>query len=148
MDNADEAREEPHEEMGTPVREHHAEANRHVRLGLSIEEPKSAPGQASANSASREKDSPGAAEEENDDGSTVRKTLFDGFVSYLALRTEWIPSHITTTHMKPVFRSAVCAWVSVILLVIPRVEAVMGQVSPVRSSYHIPELHVSLRPVS
>lgn len=48
------------------------------------------------------------------------------------LQLQWIPNNFTIPRLKPVVRSAVCAWISIILLVIPSVEKIMGQVSSPR----------------
>ena len=41
---------------------------------------------------------------------------------------EWIPANFTFSKLKPVIRSALSAWLSLILFVIPTVENTLGQV--------------------
>ncbi|KZT24411.1 hypothetical protein NEOLEDRAFT_1207860 [Neolentinus lepideus HHB14362 ss-1] len=42
---------------------------------------------------------------------------------------KWIPNNWTSSKLKPVIRSALTAWISVLLLIIPRTERMMGQAS-------------------
>lgn len=42
--------------------------------------------------------------------------------------TAWIHANLDITHLKPVIRSALSAWISILLLVIFKSEKVMGQV--------------------
>lgn len=51
------------------------------------------------------------------------KVIFPG------LDCSWVIKNLDATHIKPAIRGAVAAWVSLILLVIPRTERAMGQVS-------------------
>lgn len=133
MDDAVEINEHPDEEMEVrPQEDAEAKTKRHVRLPISIEiEPKPESSQSSANSPFHAKESPGDVPEENYFDATRKSwgERLDGFRSSMALRLQWIPDNFTATQLKPVVRSALCAWVSVVLLVIARVEDVMGQVS-------------------
>ncbi|KXN81239.1 hypothetical protein AN958_05700 [Leucoagaricus sp. SymC.cos] len=49
---------------------------------------------------------------------------------------QWIPKNWTWSNLKPVIRSAIVAWISAILFIIPKIELMMGQVST-------PFLHIS-----
>ena len=42
---------------------------------------------------------------------------------------KWIPANFTYPKLKPVIRSALTAWLSIVLFVIPSVEDTLGQVS-------------------
>ena len=41
----------------------------------------------------------------------------------------WIPANLNWSKLKPVIRSAIGAWISVLFFIIPRTEVVLGQVS-------------------
>lgn len=44
---------------------------------------------------------------------------------------EWIPANSTWSKWKPVIRSALAAWITVVIFVIPRTENLLGQVCSV-----------------
>ncbi|TFK48067.1 hypothetical protein OE88DRAFT_1635639 [Heliocybe sulcata] len=58
-------------------------------------------------------------------GGKSRSSL--GFT--LPSNLKWIPDNWTWSKMKPAIRSALAAWISVLLLIIPRTERLMGQAS-------------------
>jgi len=49
--------------------------------------------------------------------------------SKIKMRLEWVPANLTYPKLKPAIRSAVAAWVSLVLFVIPAFERAMGQAS-------------------
>jgi len=49
---------------------------------------------------------------------------------------QWIPANWSWSKWKPVIRSALAAWISLLLFLIPTTLNVMGQVSLVRSTSH------------
>lgn len=51
------------------------------------------------------------------------KSIFPG------LDVSWATNNLDATHVKPAIRGAVAAWVSLILMVVPKTERAMGQVN-------------------
>lgn len=49
------------------------------------------------------------------------------------LDVSWATNNFDATHVKPAIRGAVAAWVSLILMVVPKTERAMGQVSNAKS---------------
>lgn len=41
---------------------------------------------------------------------------------------QWIVKNLTVSRLKPVIRSAIAGWISILLVIIPNVERAMGQV--------------------
>lgn len=60
--------------------------------------------------------------------STSKKPLGGWLRTWTADHTQWIVKHWNWSKLKPVIRSAVVAWVAVVLFVIPAVEVFLGQV--------------------
>lgn len=54
-------------------------------------------------------------------GKVTRLIPFDTDMS-------WIPSNFTWSKIKPVIRSAIVAWISLLFVIIPRLETLLGQV--------------------
>ena len=75
-----------------------------------------------------------SSQEEDMDEKKTTKTVFSR-VS-ISGRFQWVSQHWNWTDIKPVIKSAVCAWVAIVLLVIPKVEIFMGQVSSPLSLIH------------
>ena len=60
--------------------------------------------------------------------STPEKPLGGWLKTLTVDHTQWIVKNWNWSKLKPVIRSAVVAWVAVVLFVIPKVEAFIGQV--------------------
>ena len=55
--------------------------------------------------------------------------FFLSLSSKIKMHLEWVPANLTYPKLKPAIRSAVAAWVCVVLFVIPAFERAMGQAS-------------------
>ncbi|KAH7905721.1 hypothetical protein BJ138DRAFT_1130340 [Hygrophoropsis aurantiaca] len=80
--------------------------------------------------ADREKTTDGS-ESSSDPPKNIQKPIPSDSSHTLKLhaRLEWIPANWTWSKWKPVIRSALAAWLSVVIFVIPRTENLMGQAS-------------------
>jgi hypothetical protein len=77
-----------------------------------------------------EKDKPEASKE---DGTNVLAQTADAKPQLRSIKSvaslQWIPANWTWSKWKPVIRSALAAWISVVIFVIPTTENLLGQVS-------------------
>lgn len=66
--------------------------------------------------------------------SAKERTLMQRVRSAVKADLAWIPAKLNWADLKPVIRSAVAAWLSLVLILIPRTEAAIGQASSCRWS--------------
>ena len=67
-------------------------------------------------------------EDESSGHSEEKPSLLHRVLSAIPIDVQWIPANWSYSKLKPVIRSAAMGWVSIILLIIPRVEQAIGQV--------------------
>lgn len=66
-----------------------------------------------------------------------KPSLLARVLDVIPIDLQWIPSNWSYSKMKPVIRSAIMGWVSIVLLIIPRVEQAMGQVRWLFQTFNI-----------
>ncbi|KAI0917777.1 hypothetical protein AcV7_007101 [Taiwanofungus camphoratus] len=110
----------PADEHRPHAQQEHPHAEKHVRL----EAPSDGVGPNSA-PASGEKKAP---EQQQPRPSRLRK-LGSLLVHKFPINLQWVPNNWTWSKIKPVIRSAAMGWVSVLFMIIPRTERMLGQAS-------------------
>lgn len=110
----------PADEHRPHAQQEHPHTEKHVRL----EAPSDGVGPNSA-PASGEKKAP---EQQQPRPSRLRK-LGSLLVHKFPINLQWVPNNWTWSKIKPVIRSAAMGWVSVLFMIIPRTERMLGQVS-------------------
>ncbi|KAK7688323.1 hypothetical protein QCA50_008695 [Cerrena zonata] len=66
-------------------------------------------------------------QDEQSDQEEEKPSLLSKVVDAIPVDLKWIASNWSYSKLKPVIRSAIMGWVSIILLIIPKVERAMGQ---------------------
>lgn len=100
----------------------HGATLRHVR----IETPSQRASPVDSGHGSREK--PSAASDRHRQGPGRASRSWTFIVKHFPLDLAWIPNNWSWSKIKPIIRAWVQGWISVIFMVIPRVESVLGQV--------------------
>ncbi|KAF9813949.1 hypothetical protein IEO21_05385 [Rhodonia placenta] len=99
----------------------HGATLRHVR----IETPSQRASPVDSGHGSREK--PSAASDRHRQGPGRASRSWTFIVKHFPLDLAWIPNNWSWSKIKPIIRAWVQGWISVIFMVIPRVESVLGQ---------------------
>lgn len=75
----------------------------------------------------------GASDGDGDHCRSIRafsKRLFCKFKFRIPRQLAWIPANLSWSRWKPALRSALAAWILLVIFVIPKVERWLGQVCP------------------
>lgn len=54
----------------------------------------------------------------------------------------WILNNLDATHLKPAIRTAVATWISVLLILIPETQAILGQVRSNSTYFRLPNIDI------